>query len=207
MNWAPWSFAADAVAGQALGDGPVLPDVGTAGLISVAGATLAARSTDRVVNGVGMASCFAVGQLFVRQIRNGARRLEAARAAAVEEGRVLAAERERSRQLRLLHDDALQTLETVGSRTLRRPRRGPDAGAWGGAAPQRRVGGNHGPRGHIRRGDQHVDHGSTATSGSRSSCRSTVPSSPPPGSAKRCRTPPMRHSPTCANMPVSPGRW
>ncbi len=115
INWAPWSFAANAVAGQALGDGTFLPDVGTAGLISVAGATLAARSTDRVVNGVGMASCFAVGQVFVRQIRNGARRLEAARAAAVEEGRVLAAERERSRQLRLLHDGALQTLETVGS--------------------------------------------------------------------------------------------
>ena len=115
INWAPWSFAANAVAGQAVGDGRFLADAATAGFINVAGATLAARSTDRVVNGVGLASCFAVGQVFVRQIRNGARRLEAARAAAVEEGRVLASERERSRQLRLLHDGALQTLETVGS--------------------------------------------------------------------------------------------
>jgi signal transduction histidine kinase len=115
INWAPWSFAANAVAGQAVGDGSLRADAATAGFISVAGATFAARSTDRVVNGAGLASCFAVGQVFVRQIRNGARRLEAARAAAVEEGRVLASERERSRQLRLLHDGALQTLETVGS--------------------------------------------------------------------------------------------
>ena len=115
INWAPWSFAANAVAGQALGDGGFLTDAAAAGAISAAGATFAARSTDRLVNGVGMASCFAVGQVFVRQIRNGARRLEAARAAAVEEGRVLASERERSRQLRLLHDGALQTLESVGS--------------------------------------------------------------------------------------------
>jgi signal transduction histidine kinase len=115
INWTPWSFAANAVAGQAVGDGRFRANAATAAVISVAGATLAARSTDRVVNGVGMASCFAVGQVFVRQIRNGARRLEVARAAAVEEGRVLASERERSRQLRLLHDGALQTLETVGS--------------------------------------------------------------------------------------------
>jgi signal transduction histidine kinase len=115
INWAPWSFAANAVAGQALGDGGFLADAAGAGAISVAGATFAARSTDRFVNGVGMASCFAVGQVFVRQIRNGARRLDAARATAVAEGRVLASERERSRQLRLLHDGALQTLEAVGS--------------------------------------------------------------------------------------------
>ena len=115
INWTPWSFAANAVAGQAVSDGSFHANAATAGIISVAGATLAARSTDRIVNGVGLASCFAVGQVFVRQIRNGARRLEVARAAAVEEGRVLASERERSRQLRLLHDGALQTLETVGS--------------------------------------------------------------------------------------------
>ncbi len=115
INWAPWSFAASAVSGQALGDPPTGNSALRAATIILAGTALAARWNDRVVNACGMASCFAVGQVFVRQIRNGATRLEAARAEAIEEGRRLASEKERSRQLRLLHDSALQSLEAVGS--------------------------------------------------------------------------------------------
>ena len=62
-----------------------------------------------------MAAFFVGARLFARQIRGGASRLEEAKTEAVQAGIVLAAERERIAQLRVLHDGALQTLEAVGS--------------------------------------------------------------------------------------------
>jgi signal transduction histidine kinase len=115
INWAPWSFAANAVSGRALDmEHRTAGALGTAAMIGTASA-LADRWADRIVNAGGMAACFGVSRVFVRQIHNGATRLEEARSEAIEEGRRLAVEQERSRQLRLLHDSALQTLEAVGS--------------------------------------------------------------------------------------------
>jgi len=115
INWAQWSFAANAIAGRAFDEQAVSSGaLGAAAIIAV-DVALADRWTDGIVNAGGLAGCFAVGLVFVRQIRHAATRLEAARATALDEGRRLAVELERSRQLRLLHDSALQTLEAVGS--------------------------------------------------------------------------------------------
>jgi len=115
INWAPWSFAADAVSGRAIDVQDPLSDVLGSVAIIGAGAALADRWSDRAINAGGMTACFLVAQLFVRQFRTAAVRLEAARSAGMREGSRLAVEQERSRQLRLLHDSALQTLEAVGS--------------------------------------------------------------------------------------------
>jgi signal transduction histidine kinase len=115
INWAPWSFAANAVSGRALDrEHRVAGALGAAAIIGTTSA-LMSRWSDRIANSGGMAACFAVAHVFVRQIHNGASRLEEARSEAIDEGRRLAVEQERSRQLRLLHDSALQTLEAVGS--------------------------------------------------------------------------------------------
>jgi signal transduction histidine kinase len=79
-------------------------------------ATLSGGGGEFVSNMGAMVGLFAGGHVLGRQIRRGARRLDEARAEAVDEGTLLAAEHERSRQLRLLHDSALQTLEAVASR-------------------------------------------------------------------------------------------
>ena len=115
INWAPWSFASNAVSGRSLDlENPLAGVLGAAAIIGTASA-LTSRWADRIVNSGGMAACFAAARVFVRQIHNGATRLEEARSEAIDEGRRVAVEQERSRQLRLLHDSALQTLEAVGS--------------------------------------------------------------------------------------------
>ena len=73
------------------------------------------RVGDAVANTVALAGFFGGSRLFADQIRGGAVRLDQARTEAVEERRRLAEARERSVQLRLLHDHALQTLETIAS--------------------------------------------------------------------------------------------
>ena len=115
IDWVPWSFATNAVAGRSVdADAPMAGVLGATVIIGT-GASLAARWSDKLVNAGGMAAHFGAGKAFVRQIRNGGARIEAARSDAMDEGRRLAAEQERSRQLRFLHDSALQTLEAVGS--------------------------------------------------------------------------------------------
>jgi signal transduction histidine kinase len=117
VNWAPWGFAAPAVAGQAM-MAPTL-SVRAVGAAAVIGATTsAALSSGRgefASNMGAMAGLFAGGRVLGEQIRRGSRRLEEAQSKAVDEGVLLAAEHERSRQLRLLHDSALQTLEAAGN--------------------------------------------------------------------------------------------
>jgi hypothetical protein len=88
--------------------------VGAAAVIGV-NAAQSPRAGDAVSNSAALAAFFGVSRLFASQIRMGAVRLEQARAEAVREGRRLAQARERSVQLRLLHDHALQTLETIAS--------------------------------------------------------------------------------------------
>ena len=115
IDWVPWSFATNAVAGRAVDvEAPVAGALGATVIIGT-GVSPAAPWTDRVVNAAGMAAHFAAAKAFVRQIRRGGARIEAARSGAIDEGRRLAVEQERSRQLRFLHDSALQTLEAVGT--------------------------------------------------------------------------------------------
>jgi signal transduction histidine kinase len=117
VNWAPWGFAAPAVAGQAM----AVPRLsaraaGAAALIGVATSAALSSGPAQFVSNMGaMAGLFTGGHVLGGQIRRGSRRLEEAQAKAVDEGVLLAAEHERARQLRLLHDSALQTLEAVGS--------------------------------------------------------------------------------------------
>lgn len=117
LNWAPWGFAAPAVTGQAMTVAELSPDAfARAALVSAsAAAALSAQPGELVTNMGAMAALFAGGRVLADQVRRGARRLEAARATAVKEGARLAAEQERARLLRVLHDSALQTLEAVGT--------------------------------------------------------------------------------------------
>ena len=118
VNWAPWGFAAPAVAGQAM-TAPTLSagSVVSAAAIGVAtSAALSSRRGEFVSNMGAMAGLFVGGHVLGEQIRRGARRLEDAQRKAVDEGVLLAAQHERTRALRLLHDSALQTLEAVVSR-------------------------------------------------------------------------------------------
>ncbi len=62
-----------------------------------------------------MGGVSAGAHLLAAQIRRGSRRLERARVDAVDKGVGLAVQQERARQLRFLHDSALQTLEAVAS--------------------------------------------------------------------------------------------
>jgi hypothetical protein len=114
LNWAPWSFAANAVAFQAIGNDRTAAGV-AGGAVITAAAIADSTVADAIATTGAMAAFFTAGRLFAHQIRAGATRLAAARADAVRAGVTLAAERERVAQLRLLHDGALQTLETMGS--------------------------------------------------------------------------------------------
>jgi signal transduction histidine kinase len=82
---------------------------------SGAGVTLSTRGDEFAANMTAMAGLFAGAHLLARQIRGWSAHLENARAEAITEGVSLATEQERSRQLRILHDSALQTLEAVSS--------------------------------------------------------------------------------------------
>ena len=115
IDWVPWSFATNAVAGRAVaGDTPMAGALGATVIVGT-GASLAGGWGDRLVNAGGMAAHFAAAKAFVGQIRKGGARIETARSDALDEGRRLAVEQERSRQLRFLHDSALQTLEAIGT--------------------------------------------------------------------------------------------
>ncbi|MCU1427202.1 MAG: two-component system histidine kinase [Actinomycetia bacterium] len=118
VNWAPWGFAAPAVAGQAMAaPRRSFRAAGAAAAIgAVTSAALSSGPGEFVSNMGAMAGFFAGGHVLAGQIRRGSRRLDQARSKAVDEGVLLAAEHERSRQLRLLHDSALQTLEAVGNK-------------------------------------------------------------------------------------------
>jgi signal transduction histidine kinase len=117
VSWAPWSFAAPGVAGQAMTTVNLSARAsGSAAAIGIAtSAALSAGPGDFVTNLGAMAALFGGGRVLAEQIRRGSRRLKEAQARAVDEGVLLAAEHERARQLRLLHDSALQTLEAVAA--------------------------------------------------------------------------------------------
>jgi len=115
LNWAPWSFAAATICmcssdmesrrrGE-LGAGTI---IGSCTLV-------ADRWSDRLVNSTGMAALFVVGRHFVSLFFSGVDQIVRSRSEAIEEERRLAVDQERFRQMRLLHDSALQTLEAVGS--------------------------------------------------------------------------------------------
>jgi signal transduction histidine kinase len=117
VNWAPWSFAAPAVAGQAMAPAISREIVATAAAVgATTSAALSQGAGEFLANMGAMIGLFGGGYVLGGQIRRGSRRLEVAQSKAIDEGVLLAAEHERSRQLRLLHDSALQTLEAVGSR-------------------------------------------------------------------------------------------
>jgi signal transduction histidine kinase len=117
VDWPPWGVAASAVAGQAMAE-PALLSRSLARATAIAVTTSAAISAslgEMLSNMSAMAGIFTGGHLIAGQVRNGARRARDAQVRAVDEGVLLAAERERARQLRMLHDSALQTLEAVAS--------------------------------------------------------------------------------------------
>ena len=113
INWPPWTYAANVVCGQAMGVPSAARAVAGAATVIGANATRNRCPHDAVPDAVGLAAFFAVARLFAAQTRGGAARLEQAQARAAAEGRRLAQARERSAQLRVLHDHALQTLETI----------------------------------------------------------------------------------------------
>lgn len=113
ISWVPWSFAANVVTGQAMGAGALRDSVGRAGAVVGTCAVLAPSLTDAVATGSAMTGFFLMGRVFAAQVRDGARRLVEAQAAALAARRRSAAAHERLLQLRLLHDGAVQTLEAV----------------------------------------------------------------------------------------------
>jgi signal transduction histidine kinase len=115
INWSPWSFAATTMSTQAMGLRAPRRRWVSAAAVAATYAGQNARIGDAVANSAALAGFFRGSLLFADQIRGGAVRLDRARTEAVEEGRHLAEARERSVQLRLLHDHALQTLETIAS--------------------------------------------------------------------------------------------
>jgi anti-sigma regulatory factor (Ser/Thr protein kinase) len=115
INWPPWTFAANVVCGQAMGVASAARAVAGAAAVIGAHATQGQRPGPAVADSVALWAFFAVGRLFASQARDSAVRLEGARARAEAEGRRLAQVRERSAQLRVLHDHALQTLEMIAS--------------------------------------------------------------------------------------------
>jgi signal transduction histidine kinase len=113
INWVPWSFAANAVCGQAMSDHDPRAQIAGAAAVIAAHAAQGPYLGDAVANAVAQTSFFGTAGFFARQIRGGAVRLGIARDAAVHEQQTLARARERAVQLRLLHDSAVQTLEAV----------------------------------------------------------------------------------------------
>ncbi len=115
INWVPWSFAVNAIAVQSMPDHPSWQRVSSVAAISATHAAQGPTSGDALANVVAHAG-FGIGARFMAsRIRLGAVRLDDARAGAIEQGRALAAARERVAQLRLLHDSAVQTLEAIAS--------------------------------------------------------------------------------------------
>jgi signal transduction histidine kinase len=116
INWPPWTFAANVICGQAMSVAGIAK--ATAGAAAVIGSNTAQsrNPTDTVADSAGLAAFFLVARFFAAQMRGSAVRLEQARGRALIEGRRLAEVRERSTQLRMLHDHALQTLEVIASR-------------------------------------------------------------------------------------------
>ena len=117
VNWAPWSLAPNAIAGQAMAPQESMwRKIGASSVIGLsASSALSEGFGELVANGAGMAGFFVGGEVMARQTRQGLARLREANESAIREGARLAEAAERSRQLRYLHDGALQTLETVGS--------------------------------------------------------------------------------------------
>jgi len=118
INWPPWTFGANVICGQAMGVASAAQAVAGAAAVIGAHASQCRRGGDAVADSVALSAFFSVGRLFASQARGSAVRLEQARARAEAEGRRLAQIRERSVQLRVLHDHALQTLEMVASGQL-----------------------------------------------------------------------------------------
>jgi hypothetical protein len=115
INWPPWTFAANVICGQAMGVASAAQAVaGAAGVIG-ASAAQNRRVGGALADSAALSAFFLVARLLAVQTRGSAVRLEQARARALAEGRRLAQARERSAQLRVLHDHALQTLETIAS--------------------------------------------------------------------------------------------
>jgi signal transduction histidine kinase len=115
INWPPWTFAANAICGQAMGVASATRAVAGAGSVIGANATQSRRAGDAIADAAALAAFFSVARLLATQTRASAVRLEQALDMASAEGRRLAQARERSVQLRMLHDHALQMLETIAS--------------------------------------------------------------------------------------------
>ena len=111
-----FQYSLTSVSAAAMGLGPG-PESAAATLILAAARLAGSRPGDRIA-GEAIAypgTLLAVGAM-ARFTRRAARDLGAARAAAVRHGEEVAAQRERLRQHRLLHDSALQTLEAAAGR-------------------------------------------------------------------------------------------
>lgn len=80
-----------------------------AGTVRAGGSLFATALANTVTYG----GVYVAGRVFVGLLRRSAHDVDSARAQAVERGARLAAERERNRNYRLVHDSALQTLEAV----------------------------------------------------------------------------------------------
>ena len=115
INWPPWTFAANVICGQAMGAASAPRAVTGAAAVIGAHAAHSRGAGDAVADSVALSAFFSVARLMAVQTRASAVRLEQARARALAEGQRLAQARERSVQLRVLHDHALQTLETIAS--------------------------------------------------------------------------------------------
>jgi signal transduction histidine kinase len=115
INWPPWTFAANVICGQAMGAASATRAATGAAAVIGAHAAHSRGAGDAVADSVALSAFFSVARLMAVQTRASAVRLEQARARALAEGQRLAQARERSVQLRVLHDHALQTLETIAS--------------------------------------------------------------------------------------------
>ncbi|MGD0605757.1 MAG: ATP-binding protein [Streptosporangiaceae bacterium] len=115
INWPPWTFAANVICGQAMGAASTAQALAGGAAVMGAHATQSRRAGDAVADSAALAAHFLVARLLAAQTRSSAVRLEQARGRAEAEGSRLAQARERSVQLRTLHDHALQTLETIAS--------------------------------------------------------------------------------------------
>ena len=115
FNWAPWSFAASAVCGQAMANHPL--DVAASGAVAIIAAMVlpGPKLGDAVANSFALGSFFVCSRFLANQIRQDASRTEDARAEVMAEGASLAREHERLVQLRVLHDSAVQALESIGT--------------------------------------------------------------------------------------------
>jgi signal transduction histidine kinase len=115
INWPPWTFAANVICGQAMGVASAPQAVAGAACVIGASVVHNRRVAEAWADSAALSAFFLVARLLAVQTRGSAVRLEQARARALAEGRRLAQARERSAQLRVLHDHALQTLETIAS--------------------------------------------------------------------------------------------